>query len=266
MTDLAAVKARSRIIWGSGDYATVGSRILHLAELLCEAVPVRGGDRVLDVATGTGNAALAAARRFGDVVAVDFVPGMLERARQRAAAEGLPVDFREGDAEALDFADGSFDVVLSTCGVMFAPDQERAAAELLRVCRPGGAIGMVNWTADGFVGALFRMQAGLVPPPPGVKPAVRWGTEEGLRELFGPDVAIEAPLRSHWWRLPSIDDWVEFFAVNYGPSVKAAEAAGPDGPALLRAGLVEVASAFNRATDGTALLQQDYLEVVIRKP
>lgn len=265
MADLAAVKARSRVMWGSGDYTTIGSRILHLAELLCEAVPVRGGDRVLDVATGTGNAALAAARRFADVVAIDFVPGMLERARQRAAAEGLSVDFREGDAEALDFPAGSFDVVLSTCGVMFAPDQERAAAELLRVCRPGGAIGMVNWTADGFVGALFRMQAELVPAPPGVKPPVRWGTEEGLRELFGPDVSIEAPRRTYWWRLPSIEDWVDLFATNYGPSVKAAEALGADGEARIRAGLAEVATAFNRAGDGTALIQQDYLEVILRK-
>lgn len=266
MTDLAAVKARSRVVWGAGDYATVGVRILLVAELLCEAVPVRGGDRVLDVATGTGNAALAAARRFAEVTAIDFVPDLLVRGRQRAAAEGLEVEFREGDAEALDFPDESFDVVLSTCGAMFAPDQERVAAELLRVCRPGGAVGMVNWTPEGLAGAIFRTVGMLVPPPAGVKPATRWGTETGLAELFGDKVSVIAPLRSFWFRMPSLEDWADFFVANFGPTVKAAEALGEGGPAQVRAALLEAGAPYNRATDGTAVLQQDYLEVVVRKP
>lgn len=266
MTDLQAVKERSRVVWGSGDYTTVGCRIQFLAELLCEAIPVRAGDRVLDVATGTGNAALAAARRFADVTAVDFVPDLMARGRMRAEAEGLEIDFREGDAEALDCADGSFDVVLSTCGVMFAPDQERAAAELLRVCRPGGAIGMVNWTPEGLVGAIFRAMGALVPPPAGLKPAVRWGTESGLRELFGDQVTIAAPVRSFWFRMPSMAEWAEFFADNYGPTVKAAEALGPGGREKVVAALIEAGAPYNHATGGTAELQQDYLEVVIRKP
>jgi ubiquinone/menaquinone biosynthesis C-methylase UbiE len=167
VTDLQAVKERSRVAWGAGDYTTVGCRIQYLAELLCEAVPVRAGNRVLDVATGTGNAALAAARRFADVTAIDFVPDLMVRGRRRAEAEGLEIDFREGDAEALDFADDSFDVVLSTCGVMFTPNQERAAAELMRVCRPDGAIGMVNWTPEGLVGAIFRAMGRWYPHRPG---------------------------------------------------------------------------------------------------
>lgn len=266
MTDLQAVKERSRGVWGAGDYTTVGCRIQYLAELLCEAIPVRAGDRVLDVATGTGNAALAAARRFAAVTAIDFVPDLMARGRRRVEAEGLEVDFRQGDAEALDFPDDTFDVVLSTCGVMFAPDQERAAAELLRVSRPGGAIGMVNWTPEGLVGAMFRAMGALVPPPPGVKPAVRWGSEQGLRELFGDKVAIMAPVRSFWFRMPSVAAWATFFADNYGPTVKAAAALGPNGRETVVAALIEAAAPFNRATDGTAELQQDYLEVVIRKP
>jgi ubiquinone/menaquinone biosynthesis C-methylase UbiE len=266
VTDLQAVKERSRVVWAAGDYTTVGCRIQYLAELLCEAIPVRAGDRVLDVATGTGNAALAAARRFADVTAIDFVPDLLARGRRRAEAEGLEVDFREGDAEALDFADESFDVVLSTCGVMFAPDQERAASELLRVCRPGGAVGMVNWTPEGLVGAIFRAMGALVPPPPGGKPAVRWGSEEGLRELFGDKVTITAPVRSFWFRMPSLEDWANFYADNYGPTVKTVEALGSGGREAVVAAMIDAAKPFNRAIDGTAELQLDYLEVVIRKP
>ncbi len=266
MTDLSAVKARSKVVWGSGNYLTVGSRLVLLAEDLCESVPVKGGQRVLDIATGTGNAALAAARRFATVSAVDFVAQMVERGRQRAAAEGLEIDFREGDAEALDFPDESFDVVLSTCGVMFAPDQERAAAEMLRVCRPGGSIGMVNWTPEGLVGAMFKAFAALNPPPAGVNSALRWGTLEGLRQLFGDKVSIDAPVKNLWWRMPSLDDWVAFFAPNFGPAVTLASSLGEDGPARVETALREAAAPYNRAKDGTAIIQQDYREVVIRKP
>jgi SAM-dependent methyltransferase len=168
--DIATVKQRQQANWASGDYAPIGTRLLLTAELLCEAVDLRAGQQVLDVACGNGNAALAAARRFCQVTGIDYVPALLERARQRAQAEGLEVAFQEADAEALPFSDASFDVVLSTCEAMFAPDQERTAAELLRVCRPGGRIGMVNWTPDSYVGELFRAIGRHLPPPPGVRP------------------------------------------------------------------------------------------------
>lgn len=171
--DLDLVKHKQQAAWSSGDYASVGNRIPLVSELLCETVDVRAGERVLDVATGTGNAALAAARRFADVTGVDYVPALLDRARSRAEVDGLDVDFRVGDAEALEFDDDTFDVVLSACGAMFAPDHRRTASELVRVCRPGGRIGMVNWCPDGYIGELFRAVATHVPPPPGVEPPTR---------------------------------------------------------------------------------------------
>jgi SAM-dependent methyltransferase len=201
--DIDAIKQRQQAAWSTGDYSAVGARLYITSELLCEAVDLRAGERVLDVACGSGNAALAAARRFCQVTGVDYVPALLERARERAQAERLEATFQEGDAEALPFPDASFDVVLSTCGAMFAPDQEQTASELLRVCRPGGRIGMVNWTPDSYVGGLFKAIGGHLLPPPGVRPPVQWGSEERLRELFGPDVRISAPKRSFLWRFPS---------------------------------------------------------------
>jgi SAM-dependent methyltransferase len=196
--DVVTIKQRQQAAWASGDYAAVGSRFPLIAELLCEAVDLRAGERVLDVACGNGNASLAAARRFCQVTGVDYVPALLERARERAKAEGLEATFQEADAEDLPFADASFDVVLSTCGAMFAPDQEQTASELLRVCRPGGRIGMINWTPDGYVGELFRTIGRHLPPPPGLRPPVLWGSPERLRELFGPDVTISAPHRQDY--------------------------------------------------------------------
>ena len=187
--NLAAVKSRQQQMWSSGDYSAVGATLQIVAEDLCEAVDLRAGERVLDVATGSGNAALAAARRFADATGVDYVPDLLDRGWARSAAEALPIDLREGDAEALPFADESFDVVLSTFGVMFAPDQEKAAQELLRVCRPGGRIGLANWTPDGFIGEIFRTNGRHVPPPAGLKSPVLWGTDLRLRELFGDGIA-----------------------------------------------------------------------------
>jgi SAM-dependent methyltransferase len=178
LPDLAAVKARQQKMWASGNYAAVAARIVSMAEHLAEAADLRPGDRVLDVATGSGNAALAAARYGAEVTGVDYVPELLERARARAAAEGLEITFAEGDAEDLAFPDASFDAVLSALGVMFAPDQERAAAELVRVCRPGGTIGLVNWTPAGFIGQLLKTVTRHVPPPAGVRPPSQWGTEE----------------------------------------------------------------------------------------
>jgi SAM-dependent methyltransferase len=264
--DIATIKQRQQAAWASGDYAAVGARLYLTSELLCEAVDLRAGQRVLDVACGHGNAALAAARRFCPVVGVDYVPALLDRARQRAKAEGLEATFQEGDAEALPFPDASFDVVLSACGAMFAPDQERTAAELLRVCRPGGRIGMVNWVPDGYVGELFRTIGRYLPPPPGLRPPVLWGSEERLRELFGPEPTISAPRRTFLWRFPSAEHQAEFFATFYGPTNKALAALGADRAADLEADMVKVARSFDVSDDDTLVLRQDYLEAVIDKP
>jgi SAM-dependent methyltransferase len=264
--NIATIKQRQQATWASGDYAAVGARLLPTAEALCEAVDLRAGERVLDVACGNGNAALAAARRFGDVVGVDYVPALLDRARQRADAEGLDVSFKEADAEALPFPDDSFDVVLSTCGAMFAPDQEQTAAELLRVCRPGGRIGMVNWTPDSYVGELFRTIGRFVPPPPGLRPPVLWGDLDRLRELFGDKVTIEAPRRDFRWRFRSPEHQVEFFTAFYGPTNRAAATLPADRAAEFKAEMLDVVKRFNVSGDHTLVLRMDYLEPVIRKP
>ena len=264
--DIATIKQRQQAAWAAGDYAAVGTRILITAELLCEAVDLRAGERVLDVACGSGNAALAAARRFCQVTGVDYVPALLDRARQRALAEGLEATFQEADAEALPFPDASFDVVLSTLGSMFAPDQEQAASELLRVCRPGGRIGMVNWTPDSYVGELFRAIGRHLPPPPGVRPPVLWGDPERLAELFGPEVTIAAPRRTFRWRFPSAEHQVEFFATFYGPTTKALAALDADRAAALKAEMLEAARRFDVSDDDTLVLQMDYLEAIIQKP
>jgi SAM-dependent methyltransferase len=264
--DIVTVKQRQQAAWASGDYAAVGTRLLLTAELLCESVDLRAGERVLDVACGHGNAALAAARRFCQVTGIDYVPALLDRARRRATAEGLEATFQEADAEDLPFPDNSFDAVLSACGAMFAPDQERTAGELLRVCRPGGRIGMVNWVPDGYIGALFRAVGRHLPPPPGVRPPVEWGSEERLHELFGPGVRISAPRRSFRWRFPSAEHQVAFFATFYGPTVKTLAAVGDRGAAL-RADMLEAARRFDVSEDGdTLVLRMDYLEAVIHKP
>ena len=264
--DIATIKQRQQVAWAAGDYAAVGTRLLPTAELLCEAVDLRAGERVLDVACGNGNAALAAARRFCRVVGVDFVPALLDRARQRADAEGLDVTFQEADAEALPFPDASFDVVLSTCGAMFAPDQEQTARELLRVCRPGGRIGMVNWVPDSYVGELFRTIGRYLPPAPGLRPPVLWGSPDRLRELFGPGASISAPQRSFRWRFPSAEHQVEFFTTFYGPANRAVTTLAPDRADGLKAEMLDVVKRFNVSDDDTLVLRMDYLEVVVRKP
>jgi SAM-dependent methyltransferase len=255
VTDLGVVKDKQQVAWSSGDYSAVGNRILLVSELLCEAVDLRAGERVLDVATGSGNAALAAARRFATVTGIDYAPNLLDRARVRAEAEGLEVDLRLGDAEDLEFDDDSFDVVLSACGAMFAPDHHRTASELVRVCRPGGS----------YVGALFRAIAAHVPPPPDVQPPGRWGDEAYLAELWGDSVSIVAPRKSFLFRFPSPEHHIDFFAAFYGPTVKAFEAVGEAGRPALHADILEAVRRFNRADDGTLVLQMDYLEVVATK-
>src|SRR5881396_1462296 len=187
--DLRAVKQRQQQTWASGDFAVVAARIVLVAEQLCDTADLHAGWRVLDVATGSGNAAIAAARLACTAVGVDYVPALLERGRERAAAEGLEVELVEGDAEALPFADASFDAVTSVFGSMFAPDHARTAAELLRVCRPGGTIALASWTPEGFIGELFRTVGAHVPPPAGVASPLLWGTEAHLRELLGAGIA-----------------------------------------------------------------------------
>ena len=261
--DYTAIKEKQQQAWAAGDYTAIGAGILLMSELLCEAVGLRAGQRVLDVATGSGNAALGAARRFGEVTGIDFVPSLLERARQRTVAEGLAATFEVGDAEHLPYPEASFDVVLSAVGAMFCPDQEQTGRELARVCRPGGKIGMVNWTPDGFVGQMFRTTTRFVPPSPGLKPPVRWGTSEGLRELLGEQVSdLQISQRSQPFRFFSPEHYVDHFRRNYGPSQRAFDALPPAQQEELAAEMMDLARGFNTADDGPVLIQSDYLEVV----
>jgi SAM-dependent methyltransferase len=261
--DLAAVKARQQKMWASGNYAAVAARIVPMAEHLAEAAGLRPGDRVLDVATGSGNAALAAARYGCEVTGVDYVPELLERGRARAAAEGLEITFAEGDAEDLAFPDASFDAVLSVLGVMFAPDQERAAAELVRVCRPGGTIGLVNWTPAGFIGQLLKTVSKHVPPPAGVRPPPQWGTEERLRELLGDAVSrLEVTKRSHVWRFRSPEDFAGFFKDQYGPTRKAFEALDEAGQRRLWDDLTALAREHDTERGLTVAMPAEYVEVI----
>jgi ubiquinone/menaquinone biosynthesis C-methylase UbiE len=260
--DLVAVKSRQQATWSSGDYAVIGTTLSITGEMLCEAVDLRAGQRVLDVAAGNGNATMAAARRWADVTSTDYVPALLERGRARAAAERLPVVFQEADAEQLPFADGSFDVVLSVFGVMFTANQEQAASELLRVCRPGGTIGMANWTPDGFIGHVFRTIGKHVPPPAGVKSPALWGTEQRLRELFGNEIAELKLTRRHFvFRYRSPAHWLEVFRTYYGPALKAFGALDAAGQADLAHDLTELLQRFNSGGD-TLAVPSEYLEVV----
>ena len=264
--DLMAIKGRQQKAWSAGDYGKVGVTLSVIAELLAETVDLYPGQSVLDVACGNGNTSLAAARRFCDVVGIDYVSMLLDEGRQRAQAEGLMVDFREGDAENLPFPDGSFDVVLSSIGVIFAPDQEKAAAELMRVCKPGGKIGMANWVPDGYVGDLFKTMGKHVPPPPGLKPPFRWGTEEGLRELFGDGTgSLLTRRRTFVWRFPSARHHVEFMRGYYGPLQKAFEALDESGQKALEEDLISLVEHYNRSENGTAVWPADYLEVVVAR-
>jgi ubiquinone/menaquinone biosynthesis C-methylase UbiE len=264
-TDLTALKGRQQRAWSSGDYAVVGVTLQIVGEVLCEAVDLRSNQRVLDVAAGNGNATLAAARRFAEVVSTDYVGALLERGRERAMADRLPVIFREADAEALPFADASFDVVLSTFGVMFTPNQQQAADEMMRVCRPGGKIGLANWTPESFIGQLFKTIGKYVPPAPGVKSPALWGSKAHLDALFGPEATIAVESRNFAFRYKSPAHWVEIFRGYYGPMVKAFAAIDPKAREALEADLYALLDKFNVAEDGTLVVPSEYLEVVITK-
>jgi ubiquinone/menaquinone biosynthesis C-methylase UbiE len=265
LPDFAAVKSRQQRTWASGDFSIVASRIVFQAEHLCETADIQAGWRVLDVATGSGNAALAAARRGCEVVGVDYVPALLERGRLRARAEQLDVQFVEGDAENLGFAAASFDAVISIYGVMFAPDHHRAAAELARVCRPGGRIALASWTPDGFIGETFRIFSRYIPPAPGLQPPVRWGDEAYVDSLFGNRAhSITSYSRSAVFRFRSAEENVEFFRTYYGPTLRAFETLQAPERESLHNDLVALARRYDRnGGTGPVAIIADYLETVI---
>jgi ubiquinone/menaquinone biosynthesis C-methylase UbiE len=262
--DYAAIKARQQSTWASGDYGQIGARLQIVGELLCEAVDLRSNERVLDVAAGNGNASLAAARRYADVTATDYVPELLEQTSRRAAADGLPLRTQVADVENLPFSDGEFDVVLSTFGVMFAPDQARAAAEMLRVTRPGGRIGLANWTPEGFIGELFRVIGQFIPPPAGLRPVSAWGTEPRIVELFGPQASdIRTERRLYQFRFRSPAHWIEVFRTFYGPMLKSFAALDADQQSALQSALMDLLARRNVGGPGSLVVPGEYLEVVI---
>lgn len=261
--DLSAIKERQRKTWTSGNFARIGNLMVIVGERLCEAANLHATEKVLDVATGSGNTAISAARRFCDVTGSDYVPELLESARKRAESEGLDIDFETGDAEDLPYPDASFDAVLSTFGVMFAPNQEKAASELLRMCKPGGKIALANWTPEGFVGNMFRTIGKHVPPPAGIKPPPLWGTGERLAELFGEGVSsLQTRRRTYVIRYPSAQYFIEYFRQYFGPAVKAFEALDPVGQDALARDLEELMNLWNTSGDGTVVVPAEYLEVV----
>jgi ubiquinone/menaquinone biosynthesis C-methylase UbiE len=261
--DFASIKDKQRAGWETGDYTRVGNTLQIIAELLVEAADVRAGQRVLDVASGQGNAALAAARRFADATGVDYATNLLAQGRERAAAEHLPVTFTEGDAERLPFPDASFDLVLSTVGVMFAPDQQRAADELARVTVPGGKIALASWTPNGMVGQMFKTVSAWAPPPAGVRPPTLWGTPERLAELFGDRVEwTSLTRRDYVFRYHSPAHYSEWFREFYGPITRLAGTLSGADLERFADDLADIARQFNRADDGTVAAPSEYLEAV----
>jgi len=265
LTDYRAIKTRQQAMWASGDFGRIGVRLQIVGESLCEAVDVRSGERVIDVAAGNGNASLAAARRLARVTSTDYVAELLSQGRRRADADGLVMETWVADAEELPFKAGEFDVALSTFGVMFAPHQERAAAELLRVVRPGGRIGLANWTPDGFIGELFKVVGAFVPPPAGVLSPAAWGSETRLVELFGPYAAdIKTERKQFVFRDHSAQSWIDTFRTYYGPVHKAFLALDDAGSAALNQAMLDLLARHHRAGDAL-VVPGDYLEVVITR-
>ena len=264
--DLTALKTRQQAAWSSGDYAVVGTTLQIVGEELCEALDLRAGHRVLDVAAGNGNVSLAAAHRWCDVTSTDYVASLLERGRARASAEGLTIKFQEADAEALPFGDGTFDAVVSTFGVMFTPNQNQAAAELLRVCKPGGKIGLANWTPDGFIGQVFKTLGKYLQPPASVKSPALWGTRGRLTEMFdAAAISISAEPRNFNFRYRSADHFLDIFRTYYGPLLKAFAALDEAKQNSLKDDLNALIARMNKASDGTMVVPSEYLEVVITK-
>jgi ubiquinone/menaquinone biosynthesis C-methylase UbiE len=263
--DFDSIKARQQAMWASGDFAVIGTTLQIVGEQLCEAVDLRAGERVLDVAAGNGNATLAAARRFAEVTSTDYVPALLEGGRRRAAAEGVDVTFEVADAEALPYPDAKFDVVLSTFGVMFAPNHQQAASELERVCRPGGRIGLASWTPQGFLGQLFRVVATHVPPIPGVRSPLLWGTDAHVRELFAGAATIEQSARHFAFRYHSPEHWIEVFRAYYGPVHKAFAALDAERQTALEDDLIALLRRADQGGSRGLVVPAEYLETVITR-
>ncbi|WGS23132.1 MULTISPECIES: class I SAM-dependent methyltransferase [unclassified Bradyrhizobium] len=262
--DYTAIKQRQQAVWSAGDYAIIGTTLQIVGERLCEAVDMRAGSTVLDVAAGNGNATLAAARRFARVTSTDYVGALLERGKERAAADRLAVNFQEADAEALPFADGGFDAALSTFGVMFTPNQEKAAAELIRVVRKGGKIGLANWTPDGFVGQLLKTVGSYVPPPTGIKSPTLWGTAARLGELFQGH-EIDSSVQTFTFRYESPEHWLEVFRTCYGPTNRAFAALDAEKAAALEADILDLLERSNWSRGGSLIVPGEYLEVVVTR-
>jgi len=264
--DFTAIKQRQQATWASGDYASIGTRLQIVGETLAEAVDLRAGQRVLDVAAGNGNATLAAARRFAHVVSTDYVPELLEQGAARARANGLAIEFRAADAEALPFEDEAFDVALSTFGVMFTPQQQQAASEIMRVVRRGGRIGLANWTPEGFIGQLFRVIGGYIPSPAGLQSPMLWGSEPRIVELFGPEAAdIQCERRLYIFRFESAAHWLDVFRKYYGPMYKAFAALDGERQAQLADDITGLLEQFNTGGRDSLVVPSEYLEIVITR-
>lgn len=261
--DYRAITERQQATWATGDFHEISRQIIPVSEALCQAADPHSNERVLDIACGSGNTALIAARRYCEVTGIDYVPALVERARQRASVDGLRVDFRVADAQALPFEDASFDVVVSVFGVMFAPDQEKAASELLRVCRPGGRIALANWMPEHFGKDFFGLHARYMPPPPGVHPPQRWGTDIGLEELLGArTTSISSEKRSNRVYHPSIEHAVETFGTYFGPSGRALQTLDAAARADFKRDMAELFHRYNKATDGTLVFETRYLQTL----
>jgi SAM-dependent methyltransferase len=264
--DLAALKTRQQAAWSSGNYAVVGTTLQIVGEELCETLDLRAGSKVLDVAAGNGMASLAAARRWCRVTSTDYVPALLEAGQARAAAEGLSIEFMEADAENLPFASAAFDAVVSTFGVMFTPNQDQAAGELVRVCKSGGKIGLANWTPEGFIGQVFKTLGKYLPPPPGARSPALWGTRARLEEMFGADASsIKAEPRLFNFRYRSPEHFLDVFKTFYGPVLKAFAALDAGSQENLRTDLHALIVRMNRSGDATMIVPSEYLEVVVTK-
>jgi ubiquinone/menaquinone biosynthesis C-methylase UbiE len=265
-TNLKALKAKQQTAWSSGDYAVIGTTLQIVGEQLAEAMDLRAGQTVLDVAAGNGNATLAAARRWCDVTSTDYVESLLAGGRKRAEAEGLPVKFQVADAENLPFADSSFDAVVSTFGGMFSPDQDRTSAEMIRVCKAGGRIGLANWTPESFVGQLFKTIGKYLPPPTGVKSPAVWGTRSWVETTFSPAAtAVTIKARDFVFRYRSAQHFLDIFRTYYGPVLKAFETLDAKGQKALAHDIIDLVEHFNTSDDNTMVVPGEYLEVVVNK-
>ncbi len=260
--DFTAIKQKQQATWASGNYAVIGSTLQIVGETLCEALDLCAGETVIDIAAGNGNVSLAAARRYAKVTATDYVPELLAQTKKRAEADGLTIETREADAENLPFKDGTFDVGVSTFGIMFTPNPAKSASEVVRVVKKGGRIGMANWTPESYIGQLFKLIGKHVPPPAGVPYPALWGTEARLKELF-PGKQMSTAKRIFNFRYESPEHWLETFRTYYGPTYKAFGALNAEGQAALQSDILGLLTKLNRRNDGKLVVPSEYLEVIV---